>query len=66
MARPSDRPHGVASASGDTEVTLGGRSFRITRAFLDDIAEQKLQERIGALHKALLIFHSPTDEIVGH
>jgi putative redox protein len=72
IAAPCDPAHvthlfknGEASASGDTEVTLGGRSFRISRAFLDDIAEQKLQERIGALRKALLIFHSPTDEIVG-
>jgi alpha-beta hydrolase superfamily lysophospholipase len=56
---------GAASAAGDIEVALGGRSFRISRAFLDDIAEQKLSERIATLRKALLVFHSPTDEIVG-
>jgi len=50
---------------GEVEVTLGGRPFRVRRAFLDDIAEQMLSARIGALHKALLIFHSPTDETVG-
>jgi uncharacterized OsmC-like protein/alpha/beta superfamily hydrolase len=50
---------------GEVEVTLGGRKFRVRRAFLDDIAEQMLTARIGALHKALLIFHSPTDETVG-
>jgi uncharacterized OsmC-like protein/alpha-beta hydrolase superfamily lysophospholipase len=50
---------------GEVEVTLGGRKFKVRRAFLDDIAEQMLTTRIGALHKALLIFHSPTDEIVG-
>jgi uncharacterized OsmC-like protein/alpha-beta hydrolase superfamily lysophospholipase len=50
---------------GEVEVTLGGRPFKIRRAFLDDIAEQMLTARIGALHKALLIFHSPTDETVG-
>ena len=50
---------------GEVEVTLGGRQFRVRRAFLDDIAEQTLTARIGALHKALLIFHSPTDETVG-
>jgi uncharacterized OsmC-like protein/alpha-beta hydrolase superfamily lysophospholipase len=49
---------------GEVEVTLGGRQFRVRRAFLDDIAEQMLTTRIGALHKALLIFHSPTDETV--
>ena len=50
---------------GEVEVTLGGRKFRVRRAFLDDIAEQMLTARIGALHKALLIFHSPTDDTVG-
>jgi uncharacterized OsmC-like protein/alpha/beta superfamily hydrolase len=50
---------------GEVEVTLAGRPFKIRRAFLDDIAEQMLTQRIGALHKALLIFHSPTDETVG-
>jgi uncharacterized OsmC-like protein/alpha/beta superfamily hydrolase len=50
---------------GEVEVTLGGRQFRVRRAFLDDIAEQMLTTHIGALHRALLIFHSPTDEIVG-
>jgi putative redox protein len=46
-------------------VSLAGRSFRLRRAFLEDVAEQELSGRINALHKALLIFHSPTDEVVG-
>ena len=50
---------------GEAEVTLGGRKFRVRRAFLDDIAEQMLTDRIANLHKALLVFHSPTDETVG-
>jgi len=49
---------------GEVEVSLAGRPFRIRRALLDDIAEQKLTERIKNLHKALLIFHSPTDDTV--
>ncbi len=52
-------------ATGDIEAAIGGRSFRINRAFLDDIAEQKLSARIADLRKALLVFHSPTDEVVG-
>jgi putative redox protein len=52
-------------AGGELEVTLAGRAFRIRRAFLDDVAEQQLSGRIKALHKALLVFHSPTDDIVG-
>ncbi len=50
---------------GEVEVTLVGRPFRIRRELLDDIAEQRLSPRIAELHKALLVFHSPTDETVG-
>ena len=49
---------------GEVEVSLAGRPFRIKREFLDDISEQRLTERVANLHKALLIFHSPTDDIV--
>ena len=50
---------------GEVEVKLAGRPFRIKRALLDDIAEQHLTEQIRDLHKALLVFHSPTDDTVG-
>jgi len=50
---------------GEVEVSLAGRPFRIKREFLDDIAEQRLTARLANLHKALLVFHSPTDDIVG-
>jgi putative redox protein len=52
-------------SQGEIEVSLAGRPFRIRRALLDDIAEQNLATRIADLHKALLVFHSPTDETVG-
>ena len=58
-----DRLEEIA-AKGEIEATLAGRQFRISRAFVDDLAEQKLMQRIADLRKALLIFHSPTDEIV--
>jgi putative redox protein len=51
--------------SGEVEVSLAGRPFRIRREFLDDVAEQMLTERIAKLRKALLVFHAPTDDIVG-
>jgi putative redox protein len=37
----------------------------VRREFLDDIAEQRLTDRIARLRKPLLIFHSPTDQTVG-
>ncbi|MCC6888542.1 MAG: OsmC family protein [Hyphomicrobiales bacterium] len=74
IAAPSDPAHvtnlfrdrlAAPAQSGEIEVTLAGRPFRIGRAFLDDIAEHKLTEAIARLRKALLIFHSPTDDTVG-
>lgn len=50
---------------GHGEVDIGGRRFRIRREFLDDVAEQRLLERVKDLRKALLVFHSPLDATVG-
>ena len=49
---------------GEVEVSLAGRPFRIKREFLDDISEQRITEHVATLRKALLIFHSPTDDTV--
>ncbi|HSP74905.1 MAG TPA: alpha/beta fold hydrolase [Cryobacterium sp.] len=51
-------------ARGEAEVQLSGRTFRIRRQFLDDIAAQPQAERIGNLGAALLVMHSPTDATV--
>jgi uncharacterized OsmC-like protein/fermentation-respiration switch protein FrsA (DUF1100 family) len=59
-----DRLEEIAS-KGEVEATLAGRQFRISRGFVQDLAEHKLLERIADLRKALLLLHSPTDEIVG-
>lgn len=50
---------------GEVEVSLAGRPFRIKREFLDDIAGQRIRDCLANLRKALLVFHSPTDDIVG-
>ncbi|MFQ5755269.1 MAG: alpha/beta fold hydrolase [Acidiferrobacterales bacterium] len=51
-------------AQGEATVNLAGRSFRIKKQFLDDISGQNLHTQIARMKKALLIFHSPHDEIV--
>jgi putative redox protein len=51
-------------AKGEALVNIGGRPFRVRRQFLDDLAAQRPAETIGALRKALLVFHSPRDAIV--
>ena len=50
---------------GALEVDLGGRPFTITRAFLDDLESTRLRDRVANLGRALLVLHSPRDEIVG-
>ncbi len=52
-------------SKGSAVVNLAGRQFEIKKQFLDDIASQPLRDRIKKLRKALLIFHSPVDDIVG-
>ena len=74
IAAPSDPAHVTGlfrdrlqdfAQQGEVEVTLEGRRFRISRAFLDDVAEQNLRQKIAQVRRALLIFHSPTDDRVG-
>jgi len=50
---------------GEAEVRLAGRSFTVKRQLLDDLEEQSMHDCIAGLGKALLIFHSPFDEVVG-
>ena len=50
---------------GQAEVSLAGRPFTIKKQFLDDIEGQKLEQSIASMRKALLVFHSPIDAVVG-
>lgn len=56
---------GEIETRGEAEVELAGRTFRIRKQFLDDIAENKLDAAIGTLRKALLVLHAPGDNTVG-
>jgi putative redox protein len=47
------------------EIELGGRTFRIQRKLLDDLGEDHLHRAVAELGKALLVFHSPVDQVVG-
>jgi uncharacterized OsmC-like protein/pimeloyl-ACP methyl ester carboxylesterase len=50
---------------GKAKVSIGGRPFEIKKQFLDDILSNKSEVEIEKLGKALLILHSPQDNIVG-
>lgn len=73
IGAPSDPQHVAHNFShhiadietdGHAQVNLGGREFTIKQQFLDDIANVSLQEKVGALKKALLVLHAPLDETV--
>ena len=49
---------------GEALVNLGGREFSIKTQFLNDIESYSSTEQIGKLKAALLVFHSPLDNIV--
>ena len=75
IAAPSDTEHlrntlvrlsPELEARGEAEVDLGGgHPFRIRRELLDNLAEDHLKEVLGNLRRALLILHSPVDNVVG-
>lgn len=52
-------------SQGEAEVLLAGRTFKIKKQFLDDLAETKMEACIGSLKKALLVLHAPFDDTVG-
>lgn len=73
IGAPSDPAHvqhlfadsvGQIGSAGEQEVVLAGRKFVIRKQFLEDIAEQQLSQKVHRLNRALLVMHSPQDDIV--
>jgi putative redox protein len=50
---------------GAAQVTLAGRTFTVTRQFLDDLGRQNFLDELGRMRKALLVCHASHDEYVG-
>jgi putative redox protein len=51
--------------TGEAEIALGGRPLRITKQFWDDLEKARLEETLPRLNRALLVMHSPADQVVG-
>ena len=49
---------------GAWEVELGGRRFTIRKQFLDDLEAATHQDELRRLNVAVMIYHSPQDELV--
>ena len=53
-----------ASVGDEIDVALMGRTVRLKKQFLDDVEGVQMRDVIRNLGRALLIMHSPIDEIV--
>jgi putative redox protein len=49
---------------GIADVCLGGRPFKIGRAFIEDISKSALTDSVSHLKAALLVMHAPRDTVV--
>ncbi len=49
---------------GRAEVVLAGRTFVITREFLEDLESQEVERAVEELALPVLILHSPQDQVV--
>lgn len=53
------------AAKGVAPVDLGGRSFCISQAFVEDVQGEKLDRALHDMKAALLVMHAPRDAVVG-
>ena len=51
-------------SAGEATVNLAGRPFRIRKEFVDDVRSQSVRDGVRSLRRALLVMHSPVDELV--
>ncbi len=55
----------VIKEKGEAEVNIGGRSFKIKKQFLEDVNNTDFNFKKHKHQPAILIMHSPQDNIVG-
>jgi putative redox protein len=55
----------TVAARGEAQVAISGRTFTLRRKFLDDLAGIDPLDVIQNLDRALLVMHSPLDDVVG-
>jgi uncharacterized OsmC-like protein/alpha/beta superfamily hydrolase len=51
-------------SSGVAEVSIAGRPFTIRKEFVDDLRDHVVTDRAATMRKALLVMHSPIDNVV--
>lgn len=74
IGAPSDADHVIHAFGsrldeieqrGEADVDLAGRPFKIKKQFVEDVSGAKVREAAASLGRALLVLHSPLDEVVG-
>lgn len=50
--------------TGEADVSIAGRSFRVKQQFVDDVANTRLEHALEQLSIPVLFMHSPVDEVV--
>lgn len=74
IGAPSDVAHvlhqfhahlGDIERDGVANVSLGGRTFPVSRQFVEDVRSQAIANHVANLRKALLVMHAPRDQTVG-
>ncbi|MFP3947681.1 MAG: alpha/beta fold hydrolase [Longimicrobiales bacterium] len=65
MLKHIEASPGEIEEAEEARVEIGGRTFVIRKELLEDLQEARMTEAVEQLDRALLIFHSPVDEIVG-
>lgn len=75
IGAPSDTRHlaglfgvddpGALPGEGTLTATIGGREFEVTREFVADLHRHDVTGGVARLGKALLVLHSPLDNVVG-
>lgn len=64
VAHLFEEAHSEIWEHGEAVVSIGGRPFTISKSFLEDLTRQSLERTLQDLRCALLIMHSPFDNIV--
>lgn len=55
----------VLEADEPVEVQLAGRPFTIKPQFIEDLGHHRITKAVAEMRKALLVIHSPLDNVVG-
>jgi putative redox protein len=65
VSRTLGRASATIAAKGEARVNISGRTFILRKKFLDDLTKIDPETAIRDLNRALLVMHSPTDDVVG-